>query len=302
MESIKSLIDLNNRILTPKLSEYWEQSKETTNYVGSLPSCVTVKNDAIIIRSQNIGQVYDLLSPALLLTWLQGTGYVTDWKDRYILIKKDRTTQPLTESQRNHNFTTLACFWQQYSALKQCEFPEVRVIPDTDDKIIKLVGPSEILEKVRQFLNGTMRSAKRAEYCDFLGRHDLPKSAIETQADDYTDRNSTLTYTPHTQLITELSQSRVMRDRQQCRIVVEHPVDPEGNVGKTQSMAGSTMRACLERDFNGKTVKDFGLYIKNEKWDIIKGSRKKGELRLMLPEIITASQPDSVIEDDFELV
>ena len=94
--TITSLIDLNTRILTPKLAEYWEQSKEKTNYAGKLPDCITVKNDAIIIRSQNIGTVYDMLSPALLLTWLQGTGYIASWADQYVLIRKDRTTEPLS--------------------------------------------------------------------------------------------------------------------------------------------------------------------------------------------------------------
>jgi len=300
MNTITSLIDLNQRILTPKLSEFWEESKQTTNYVGALPNCITVKEDAIILRSQNLGSMYDMLSPAHFLTWFQGTGYLADWKDSYILIRKDRTVQPLTESQRNHNFRTLACFWQQYSALRLCNFPKVRVIPDTDDKLIRLIGDFEILNKVRRFLNGTMKSESRSTYCEFLGRHSIQKEAIETQEDDYTDRNSTLTYTPHSQLITQLSQTRVMRDRVQSRIIVEHPVDPEGNTGKTQSLAGSSFRACLEKDLQ-KNPREMGLFIANESWDVIKGSQKKGQLRLMLPDVILTTQQDSVIvEDDLD--
>ena len=72
-----------------------------------------------------------------------------------------------------------------------------------------------------------------------------------------------------------------------------------GDITKTQSLAGGAFRACLEKDYQ-TTVLDLELFIKNQSWSLIKGSRKKGELRLILPDIVLERRQDSVILDDFE--
>lgn len=291
---INSIYDLRQN-LDNKLSDFWEKNKVRVGYKSPYPSGV-VKLDntqTIIIRKAKLGYLFSHITPE----FFEGVilGYVCEFRNTYILIKKDVVGQHSPESLRNHKFKTEAAFWQQYNALDNSNF-KVKLRPNVDENKIEILGTANKLETLRQWLNGELKSDSRQTMCNFLGRHNLPREAIQTTSSNFTDRNSVMIYEPHNQLHTVLSVAYYLRGNVELKIVVAHPSDPRGDIVTNRRLAGSTFRAKLEEI--DESMESLELFIANESWNVIEGSQKIGDMHLALPENLRGRAEDEQEEED----